>query len=424
MVMDRAPGVAEYLSDVLDEYRNHIQQRQDDEQSIDKPFPSLTHNVLPMFSDRWCGGPDQHTSEFYHCMEPALQLTSFLFDEDYPLLWFCHLTFGERRRDDQGVYIVPTAYSRSPEALIRVRENLKEMGKVISFAFMPRDWPDSAWGITFTSRKYHPDRFRRFKDHDFPPAQSRLGRARPVVTIASKFQHYFRRVYSTATTPSERYRALFMFAVTIGHETAHAYEMWLTGGTEREEPRWCKRDKIHEIGFAWETYIIGGVSDPTQSSTSREMFPYLCSLHLEDYSTLADRDVFVRKYKGESSAEWTTRDVGGMHRQWAALLPSEFRGGTWFLSPDATAFLASVQVIPLKWVMQWFREDNMVRRKAEWSHAGYYKQAPMPDTFTIIYERNTKGIHIQRPLNPYFPVDREIMRQRRKTQENAGQQAT
>lgn len=151
-------------------------------------------------------------------------------------------------------------------------------------------------------------------------------------------------------------------------------------------------------------------SHPIQSA--REALPYLCSLHLEDYSTLTERAAFVRKLKGHSIDQFTTRDVARKHRKWAALALSEFHGGKWFLNPDATAFLASYHIIPLKWIMDWFREDLMARRKAEWAQARYYKQAPMPNSFMIIYERNSKGIQIQQPLNPHVPVNRDIIRQR------------
>lgn len=222
-VPNRAPGVAEYLSNVLDEYKYHIWQRQDDERSMIISSPSLVQETLPMFKDRWCGGPEQHVSEFYHRIEPALRLTSFLLNEDYPLLWFCHFTFGERRRDEQGIYIVSTAYSHSTDAIVRVRANLKELGKVISFLFMPREWNEKAWGMSFSGRKGFPRYFRHFKDHDFPPSRSRKGACHPVVAISSKFQDYFRQDYSRKSTPGERYRALYMFAVTLGHEIAHAW---------------------------------------------------------------------------------------------------------------------------------------------------------------------------------------------------------
>src|SRR5689334_14299575 len=61
--------------------------------SKDWPAPSLTNEVLPLFRTRWASGPQQCFNDLWHQnLVPALQLTSLLFSEEYPLFWFSRLT--------------------------------------------------------------------------------------------------------------------------------------------------------------------------------------------------------------------------------------------------------------------------------------------------------------------------------------------
>ncbi|KAF1849791.1 uncharacterized protein K460DRAFT_271163 [Cucurbitaria berberidis CBS 394.84] len=370
-----------------------------------------------MFIERWAIGRGQHTHEFFQDLKPALQLVSMLFTEQYPLLWFSHLTFGERRRSSSGVYIAPTPYSTSPEAVARVRSNLRELGKVITFMWSPPNWNISAWGLTYSNRDDEP-RFCEFRDEDWPPIRSRTGYACPVIVMKDCFQVYFRNSNAANSTVNERYRALLTFAVTLGHEVAHAYEFWLGG--RGGEPLWSKSDKHAELGFSWEKSVIGRVLNPTNSATDdKGRFRTLCSVQLEEYGTEAERNKLLDEFEGRTSAQFTSRDVAGRHRNWPLLDPREFRGAKWYLSPNATAIVASIHAIPSQWVCDWFQKDVLLRRKMEWAQRQAYKPPPLEDAFMIIYERNAHGAQIQRPLDPFFPVDRDILRQRAQKKTNA-----
>jgi hypothetical protein len=66
-----------------------------------------------------------------------------------------------------------------------------------------------------------------FRNH-WPPVRRlvRKGYVRPSIVINNSFQDYFRRHISTSGQ-DEHYRVLLLFAITIVHEFAHAYEFWL-----------------------------------------------------------------------------------------------------------------------------------------------------------------------------------------------------
>ena len=395
---------------VLKEYEWHVYQ-QESHRPSSLPYPSLTNDILPMFTHRWASGQDQHTREFFHKLEPALQLTSLLLTESYPLRWFSHLTFGERRPSPLGTYIVPTPYSISPEAISQVKANLRELGKVITFMFRPRGWYDSSWGITYSDKSSEPQFHDFFREEDWPPARSHKGHARPVIMMNACFQEYFRRSNSATSSVTEHYRALLTFAITLGHEVAHAYEFWL--GASHSEPRWCYGEKYAELGFSWEHAVIGHVLNPmTDPGKDQTCFPKLCSTRLEEYATEAGRERLLGKLKGRTSAQFTTRDVFGSHRNWPLLNPREFRGAKWSLSRDATAIVASIYAVPSQWVVDWFQKDVWARRVMEWKHLQAYRPPPLDNAFMIIYERNAHGAQVQRPLNPFFDVDAYILQQR------------
>jgi hypothetical protein len=91
---------------------------------------------------------------FFHAMKPALKLASCLLTEKYPLLWFARLTFGERRRRPTGqIYLVPTPYSLSTNAVYRVRESIRNVGELVTFMFEPFNSYDVGYhGRTFCSK--------------------------------------------------------------------------------------------------------------------------------------------------------------------------------------------------------------------------------------------------------------------------------
>lgn len=216
-----------YLADRLDEYDWHVYESGAYGGSTDWPNPSLANEILPMFREGWATGPGQHTREIFNRLDPAFRLASRLLNEDGPLQWFTQLTFGERRRHPTKpgeTYIVPTLYTKTPEALAKVKLNLKNLGRVITLMFVPRDKVDDSYGETFAEAGHVPF-IHRFRIRDFPtidPAHRSLGHAVPVIALRQAYQDYFRHTYARLSR-TECYRALLAFKITLVHEIAHAY---------------------------------------------------------------------------------------------------------------------------------------------------------------------------------------------------------
>lgn len=336
-----------------------------------------------------------------------------MLNEHYPLTWFSHLTFGRRVQGASGTYILPNPYSTSPEAIARVKLNLAELGKVITLMFSPRSWNKDALGTTYSDR---PDdsRFREFRDQDLPPILSCEGRGRPIIALNACFQDFFRKQHERSTRSDEIYRAWFTFAITLGHEVAHAYEFWLTGvNDENIEPRWSRAEKQSELGYSWETAVLGLVPDPVKGTTEDwSRFPRLCALSLEEYGPESSREHLLKKFKGHTNAQFTTRDAAGRPREGPLLDPREFRGANWSLRRGSPAIVAMIHAVPLKWIFDWFQRDFWVRRKMEWARRGAYKAPRLDNAFMIIYERNAHNAQVHRPLNPSLKIDADILRQR------------
>jgi hypothetical protein len=68
------------------------------------------------------------------------------------LLWYSHLTFGERLKNAAGrTYIVPTPYSSTLAALEIVKANLHELAKTVTFMFGPDNCEERGkreWGVS------------------------------------------------------------------------------------------------------------------------------------------------------------------------------------------------------------------------------------------------------------------------------------
>ena len=169
-------------------------------------------------------------------LDQAFRLVSLFLTNDHCLLWFSHSTFGKRQGDRSDKYIVPTSYSNSPAAIEKVKENLHELGRVITFMFHPPGTRSGCWGITYPTKRCL-ERYNEFRASDWPSTLNRYhssGKTRPLVCLNPDFQDFFLRVTSTSSR-TEWYRASFMFAVTLTHEIAHAYNCWLVGSND--EPR-------------------------------------------------------------------------------------------------------------------------------------------------------------------------------------------
>jgi hypothetical protein len=161
--------VNHFLDGLLTEYDKHVRTSGAYDKQAKYSLPSLTNGVLPMFLSQWATGPGQQTRGIYPWLVPAFKLASRLLSEDYPLMWFCHLTFGERRRGTTGMYILPTAFLTSPQAIVRVRDNIRNVGELTTLMFAPQHHRESgSWGFT-TRSKHHQKFYKAFRNSHWPP---------------------------------------------------------------------------------------------------------------------------------------------------------------------------------------------------------------------------------------------------------------
>jgi hypothetical protein len=191
----------------------------------------------------------------YPFIKDAFKLASSLLTERFPLMWFSHLTFGERRRGRSGTHIVLTPYSINPEAMTKVRQNIQHVGEVITFMFEPpRQCDGNSFGVT-CRHKEHQQFYREIRSNDWSRTSRRahMGNGQPLVVMSNDFQEYSRR-HLSRSNQDEAYRVLFLFAITLVHEFCHAYEFWLS--QENDEPRWSQSKNEAELGRSWENLII------------------------------------------------------------------------------------------------------------------------------------------------------------------------
>jgi hypothetical protein len=406
-----------FLHKLLSQYYKYIQLSGAYDKHATYPRPSLTNAVLPMFS-RWVTGPGQHTSQIYPRIKPALQLASRLLTEDFPLTWWTHLTYGERRADSAGTYIADNPYSRTPEAIAQVKRKILKAGKVITFMFEPEGYEtDRAHGST-TAYKHHRDFFEEIRQRDWPPVDTSDdgGHARPCVVINSKTQEFFLHRYSSASQ-DEIYRALCMFTITLVHEFAHAYNWWLTPGTSSNEPRWCKDEKEAELGWSWEQHVIGyGVDMDRRPGDARDRFRSLFQMRVLEYHSATEHGKVLSTFKGTNRTDdrFTMCDASGRKSRPAVLKGGQFRHSeTWFQDTNtATHFVAAITTIPMSWTTAWFQEQEWSYRKQYWASKGFYVRPSLGTVFVVLYDRCGNDAITLRPLNPAIPADKEILERR------------
>ena len=373
--------------------------------------PSLTNSIHPMFAlDRWATGPGQDTPKLYRSMRPALQLASLWLTEDMPLLWFSHLTFGHRRHNPAGqVYLERNPHYKTPGALATVKANLVEFGKTNFFSFYHPSVRNNYFGCTYRQKESLPY-FNEFKSADFPLAVSSKGVRKPCIALTRGF---VKALQSTSISENERYRTLFMLATVLCHEVAHGYHMF---HHRSPEPLWASDEKIPELGFSWELNVVGHVPMPTGKSGLDGQFHELHAIRMLEVPSSADERLKVLLYlKGNSRAEFTTRDASGDHRKWPVVNGGNFRGAKWTLSSDALYFIASFHDVPMHWVISWFQQDVWETLKARWVQANRFEPPALGQAFMIIYERNPYGVQVHRPLYPDNRVDATVLEKRRKS---------
>jgi hypothetical protein len=418
----RTASLSGYLKRLLDEYEWHISQSGAGRRPLQRPpDASLSNDMLPMLKDRWATGPYQHTPEITRALDQAFRLVSLFLTNDHCLLWFSHLTFGKRRGDRSAIerqYIVPTAYSTSPAAIAKVKENLHKLGRVITFMFHPPGSEDKNWGVTYHS-KTGLECYNQFRASDWPSTNNRhhsAGKLRPLVTMNLDFQDFFLRVTSTSSR-TEWYRASFIFAATLTHEIAHAYNFWLVGEHDGGEPRWCRKERNAELGWSWEANIIGFCLQNEQTNSS-EKFGMLISQKVEAWSTMTERTELYKRLVGSnrSDSHFTKVDVSGRACH-PPLLKADTLMGSSLLIDDphdgSINFIAALQTIPIQWITDWFQDDQWAIWERTWIQKQRYVRRSLGNAFMILYERyDGNQARIMRPLNPDCGVDYDILRRR------------
>jgi hypothetical protein len=385
-----------FFFEVLHQYKHHIRASGAYNQNASYPLPNLTNDILPRFTKRWVTGPGQHTPGLFHWLKPAFKLASCLLTENFPLLWFCHLTFGDRRLSRSGTYIVPNEYSTSADAIARVRDNIRIVGELFTFMFHPPGYPqEEAYGLTGPTKHSWP--FSRDYRNHWPAVhrKSRRGHARPLIVIHNKFQTYFWR-HASSSTRNEHYRVLL---------------------PERGEPRWSKWDKDAELGWSWEaTCIVYGLHHLHVPEQLYIQNRYLYQVNVLEYNSFSERERVLSQLAGSNRTDlvFVRADASGRIANPPRLDANHIRDGNMFFNNqmNVTNYIAAAQVVPMEWVVLWFREEEWQRRAEIWRRSNMFIRSSLGNAFTLLYERSGNRASTLRPLYPAFPVDKEILDRR------------
>lgn len=224
----------------------------------------LENEIAPIFAlDRWATGPSQLDKHSYNRLYLALRLATLFLTEDCTLAWFAHYTYGRRKTTASGrTYISPTQYSQSEEARDEVRSELHALGKDLSLMLRPAfgeddEEYDEEYGATYCSTIQLPF-FHLFHEFDWALI-ARPHRHHPIIVLHNDFHGYFSQSLEHADVDTWL-RTQFLFATTLVHEVCHAYSMWLN--IEQEEPLFRKGDIEAELGYSWETEVLGYICNP------------------------------------------------------------------------------------------------------------------------------------------------------------------
>jgi hypothetical protein len=409
-------AIDQFLHGVMRQYGHHVGASGGYNQHASYPLPNLANNILPMFTDRWATGPGQYTPEMYSLLKPAFKLASRLLMEKYPLLWFCHLTFGERRSDRSGTYIVSTHYSTSADAIARVRHNICAVGEQVTFMFHPPGYPaDATMGITGNSKHNWPFS-KEFRNHWPPSAHhtSRKGYARPLIVLNKEFRAYFLQ-HVASSSQDEHYRVLLLLAITIVHEFVHAFEFWLT--PESNEPRWSKSDKDAELGWSWEATCIGyGLHHMMILGQPFMRNRYLYQFKVLEYNSASERERVLGQFGGSHRTDYafTRADASGCIANPPILDANDLPDSNLLFEDEmnVASFVAAAQVVPMSWVVNWFLEEEWQRRAEIWCHRNMYVRPSLGNAFMLLYERSGNRTSTLRPLYSAFPADKDILDRR------------
>lgn len=371
--------------------------------SSNGPFAEqlLENDIIPMFGiDRWATGPNQLTTRSYRRTWLALRLATLFLTEDCTLGWFTHYTFGVRKRDASGhTYIAATRYASTKEARKRVKYYLGELGKVVTLMLRPTSAEnDRNYGVTYHSKRHLPF-FRRFRERDWP-STIYDGRCHPTIVLHNDFYQYF----STSTRDTDQdtwFRTNFLFAVTLVHEIAHAYSMWL--GTDRDEPLFRKDDRTAELGFSWETETLGYICNPVFNDIVG--CQVLLAIRAVDYHDDRQHRDIVSQMIGQHPLYFN--HMNPAHFQ-DLFHPQDYRGGGFYTEERTGSrrkWLIAVYALSLEWIASWFEEQEWEVRRCNWHNfGGRYVPTPL-ESFVLVYQKNGDRVWVHYPLDPRIQED-------------------
>ncbi|KAF2258347.1 hypothetical protein CC78DRAFT_126081 [Lojkania enalia] len=364
------------------------------------------HPLLEL--NRWARGYDQYTEKCWPRMRPALQLASLFLTEDCMLPWFEHVASGRLKTRDSKqypkVYIDPVPSTLTKERIQRVKQQLRDMAEVTTFMFTPRKYKNTgdgqAWGAT-SRFKNEFDWCREFRREDMPYIDNRYRidpkfahRGRPCISLSYRFQDYFCKGQERANSRAQDFRISLLFAVTIVHEIAHAYWMYLGRSHSRltghGEPYWNLDDKEAELGFSWEAMTIGRILSPAQSELN--LCTILYSMLFRNYRERGQRRITVSQLVDRAGV--TFRDVPLPPPHKFDMVAQGMRSNTWFCRDGGRAeayYLVIIHAIPIKWVADWFLEEEWERKRRVWRQTGKFSPPPLGPTFMLVYARNPDG---------------------------------
>jgi hypothetical protein len=370
------------------------------------PRPDLRNPIHPIFHQlRWMRGYGQLPSQYYERITPSFRLASLMLTEDCMLPWWSRLCFGQRAyvdkkdgSDEKIVYIRSTKDEYSTHARREVKDLLTEMGNVITLMFTPQSYTKShqgsSWGTTCSRRRDWPCS-HHFRDADYPHVPTnytRKGKCTPAITVHAQFCDFFSSESCNTYSSAQALRIHYMFATILVHEAAHAFYMFI-GKASDGEPHWDKHEPKAELGYSWETNILGRVCNPLINMMLNSS-PLMCvKTYTYDAWDQEQRDRIIKILLCEDAYSRMIPVPLELHTS-KGLPPLEWRGNQ-FSCGDLRAqnknYLCVVYGVPMQWVANWFQEKEWERRKREWKTKGTYKPPELGKSFVLLYEGRVDG---------------------------------
>jgi hypothetical protein len=180
---------------------------------------------------------------------------------------------------------------------------------------------------------------------------------------------------------------LLLFALTLVHEFAHAYEFWLS--PDQKEPRWSWLEKDAELGWSWEATCIGyGLHHLHVPGRQGIRNRYLFHFQVLEYTSSSQRESVLGQLTGynRTDADFTKADASGRIATPRNIDANEFRYSNLLLGdhPNANNYVAAVQAVPMDWVVAWFREEEWQQRAEFWLRNNIYVRPSLENAFIVL----------------------------------------